>query len=612
MLMRMPSGGTSQAAAASSGGLSSAPDDRAAPAMPPSSGSGGARISGGGASQMQARSAVRTDAVLTPRPTDAESQQGSPGAGAGAPAPRGPVHVSSPGAAAKPAPEEKAAAPGKAATGLPADFPEVPLPLTIKQRWKFKHRIGQGSFGAVFSGRDLRTKARVAAKLEPVGPKRSLLKTEVALLKELQGTGYVCRYIASGCVNGFNYLIMELLADNLAQNFRTHRQSKLLDEIKGENAKHEAAAAAAGPSAAPPALAGAAASAPPAAEQQQEPRFTVAALTFTQVAFLGRQMVRAMQSLHEHGYLHRDVKPSNFALGLQPGSISTCYTIDFGLARRYRDEKGAHREARPNPGFRGTARYASLNAHRNLELSRRDDLWSIFFIVFEFTVGVLPWAGLSGRDEIGAAKEQWLVDAADDSGPSPICTLPHPLPSMFEALQKLDYADEPDYDALVRLFDHAGPSEPMSDPSCDPPSDPITPASPPRAELAMMMPPAPMTAMRLSEETQQRQHHHHQQQQELLAAKPGAAAQVKMATTEAAEPAPAVSVSVSATVVAPNDMRGLCPRPPTHARPPSGRGGRPPMLAARRSRFATPKGTGRGTGTAAVAGAVAGAGTGTG
>ena len=52
-------------------------------------------------------------------------------------------------------------------------------------------------------------------------------KLHPALLKELQGTPHVCRYIASGCVNGYNYLIMELLADNLAQNFRTHRQSKL-------------------------------------------------------------------------------------------------------------------------------------------------------------------------------------------------------------------------------------------------------------------------------------------------------------------------------------------------------------------------------------------------
>jgi tau tubulin kinase len=290
-------------------------------------------------------------------------------------------------------------------------------------------------------------------------------------------------------------------------------------------------------------------------EQQEEGRFTVAALTFTQVAFLGRQMIRAMQCLHEHGYLHRDVKPSNFALGLQPGTISTCYTIDFGLARRYVDANGAHLEPRLNPGFRGTARYASLNAHRNLELSRRDDLWSVFFIVFEFLVGVLPWAGLSARDEIGAAKEQWLVDSAAE-GPSPICTLPHPLPAIFQVLQKLEYGDKPDYDAIVSLFDHAGPPEPMSDPSCDPPSDPITPASPPRKELAGLMPPAVV-----------------------------AVAAAAASTAQVAE----ASLPAEASLAA--EVKTLCPRPPTHARPPSGRrGGRPPLLMSRRNRFTAPQG----------------------
>ena len=554
MLMRMPG----QQGVSSGGGLSSVPDDLRAPTMPSlslrSSCSGGAKISGASSKQSRAATAVRTDGEdgNTPRPSVA-GDGSRPVAGV-SPSAQCSNHVTSP-IKQQTSAEEKVAVRN---TGAPLDFSGVVLPLVIKDRWKFKHRIGQGSFGAVFSGRDVRTKARVAAKLEPVGPRRSLLKTEVAVLKELQGTGHVCRYIASGCMNGFNYLIMELLADNLAQNFRTHRQSKLLDEIKDENAKQQATVAVAGGQPTTAGTAATAAVATPAAvaaepEHQEEGRFTVAALTFTQVAFLGRQMIRAIQCLHEHGYLHRDVKPSNFALGLQSGKISTCYTIDFGLARRYVDEKGAHREPRLNPGFRGTARYASLNAHRNLELSRRDDLWSVFFIVFEFLVGVLPWAPLSGRDEIGVAKEQWLVDSAD-AGPSPICTLPHPLPLMFRALQKLDYGDKPDYDAFVGLFDHAGPAEPMSDPSCDPPSDPITPATPPRAmTLAGLIPPA-------------------------------AAA---VSTTQVAQPPPPEEPARELQV---ESGRLLCPRPPTHARPPSGRGGdRPPLLAARRNRFTAPQ-----------------------
>ena len=229
-------------------------------------------------------------------------------------------------------PEAAAVREACAAASQP-DFPPVELPLVIKRRWKFKTRIGQGSFGAVFSGRDLQTGERLACKLEPVSHRRSLLKTEVLLLKELQGrnlvTGrppwyrlaYVARivFITQGastsavtlrlearevttcssfpqsllyviilskfqfaaCVSvpiGFNYLIMELLADNLAQNFRLSRQARVeeaeLPASKGTLATDS---------------------------EHPEPRYTALALTFTQCAFFGRQLISAVESLHDHG-----------------------------------------------------------------------------------------------------------------------------------------------------------------------------------------------------------------------------------------------------------------------------------------------------------------------
>jgi len=62
--------------------------------------------------------------------------------------------------------------------------------------------------------------------------------------------------------------------------------------------------------------------------------------------------------------------------------------IDFGLARRYvGDHDGQHLSARPDASFRGSTAYASVHAHRNEDLSRRDDLWSWFYMVLELVEG---------------------------------------------------------------------------------------------------------------------------------------------------------------------------------------------------------------------------------
>lgn len=41
------------------------------------------------------------------------------------------------------------------------------------------------------------------------------------------------------------------------------------------------------------------------------------------------------------------------------------YMLDFGLARQYTTTTGEVRAPRAAAGFRGTVRYASINAHKN-------------------------------------------------------------------------------------------------------------------------------------------------------------------------------------------------------------------------------------------------------
>lgn len=85
---------------------------------------------------------------------------------------------------------------------------------------------------------------------------------------------------------------------------------------------------------------------------------------------LGFQILKGIESIHEVGFLHRDVKPSNFAVGRTPQTMRRIYMLDFGLARQYTNANGEVRPARAAAGFRGTVRYASINAHKNKEMGK--------------------------------------------------------------------------------------------------------------------------------------------------------------------------------------------------------------------------------------------------
>ncbi|KAK0399118.1 hypothetical protein QR680_002906 [Steinernema hermaphroditum] len=163
--------------------------------------------------------------------------------------------------------------------------------------------------------------------------------------------------------------------------------------------------------------------------------------TAIRVAF---QCLEAIQELHFIGYIHRDIKPCNFAIGLYPDDVRRVVLLDFGFSRQYLkkgyDGQMRHRYPRSRAPFLGTPRYCSMNSADGKEQGRCDDLWSWMFMLVEFIEGKLPWKNCATPVELNREKRQALDTLLDGC--------PHQLYRIFDHIQTLKYADRPDYNMM--------------------------------------------------------------------------------------------------------------------------------------------------------------------
>ncbi|NXS99030.1 TTBK1 kinase, partial [Jacana jacana] len=273
----------------------------------------------------------------------------------------------------------------------------LPANYVVKDRWKVLKKIGGGGFGEIYEAMDLLTRENVALKVESAQQPKQVLKMEVAVLKKLQGKDHVCRFIGCGRNEKFNYVVMQLQGRNLADLRRS------------------------------------------------QPRGT---FTLSTTLRLGKQILESIEAIHSVGFLHRDIKPSNFAMGRLPSTYRKCYMLDFGLARQYTNTTGEVRPPRNVAGFRGTVRYASVNAHKNREMGRHDDLWSLFYMLVEFAVGQLPWRKIKDKEQVGMIKEKYEHRML-------LKHMPSEFHLFLDHIASLDYFTKPDYQLIMSVFENS-------------------------------------------------------------------------------------------------------------------------------------------------------------
>ena len=189
------------------------------------------------------------------------------------------------------------------------------------------------------------------------------------------------------------------------------------------------------------------------------------------VCLIGKEMVKRLENMHEKGILHRDLKPNNLTWGNFNSSyndinynsinnniynkldINTIFLIDFGLSCYYLEGglSSKHYKIKTKLNFVGTLRYASLNSHKGIRQSRRDDLESMIYILIYFLKGKLPWQDVKAKK-----KEERHKLISDIKGSVTIESLCEDLPSEFAELlryvKSLGFEEKPFYAKFYNFF----------------------------------------------------------------------------------------------------------------------------------------------------------------
>ena len=273
------------------------------------------------------------------------------------------------------------------------------LDIRVGGRYRLSKKIGSGSFGEIFLGVNIQTHEEVAIKLESVTTKHPQLIYESKLIKLLQGGPGLPGVLWYGVEGNFNVMVMDLLGPSLEDLFN----------------------------------------------------FCNRRFSLKTVLMLADQMICRAEYVHSKNFIHRDIKPDNFLIGLGKRA-SLVHIIDFGLAKKYRDSKThKHVMFREGKNLTGTARYAGINAHMGHEQSRRDDLEAIGYVLMYFLRGSLPWQGVQGNTR--HEKYQKIMEKKISTQIETLCTgFPNEFSECIRYARSLNFEDQPDYGYLRRLF----------------------------------------------------------------------------------------------------------------------------------------------------------------
>jgi casein kinase I family protein HRR25 len=255
----------------------------------------------------------------------------------------------------------------------------------INKKYRIIEKIGEGSFGLIYKGENIRTRELVAIKIEPIEHELKLLKNESIIYQFLSNVQGIPSVKWFGKDEKNYYMVLNLLGDSL-------------QSIKNKNKT----------------------------------------FSLGLILQIGIQIIVLLKTIHEKGLIHRDIKPDNFLLGLHDQG-KKIHIIDFGFCKSYITNE-EHNPIKKTNNLIGSISYASINAHDCIELSRRDDMESLGYMLIYFYLGELPWNVNSEHTKVFKQK---IIE--NDK-------LPKVLINYIKYIRSLEYDEKPNYIIIIDNF----------------------------------------------------------------------------------------------------------------------------------------------------------------
>ena len=171
--------------------------------------------------------------------------------------------------------------------------------------------------------------------------------------------------------------------------------------------------------------------------------------SLNEICLIGIQCIERLKFIHSKNYIHRNIKPENFVIGLEDPHV--IYLQNFYLCEKYRSSKtNLHAKFKYTKEIVGTERYGSVNALRGLRQGRRDDLESLCYMLIYFFLGKLPWQGISGDSE--SERLQKLLKEKKSFKIENYEQIPRDFYTLFNYVKNLKFEEEPKYSVMIKLL----------------------------------------------------------------------------------------------------------------------------------------------------------------